>query len=89
MLALFAVKSPHEQNLPPLALEEGELQIQYLDSEGVLHGGWWIGIGESPQPFTVLVTIDSTEETIDTMANTVTDKWLYLGDLVEPDVLNG
>ena len=46
MKALFLVDSPHEVNLPSMEL------LQYTDSEGILHGGYWI-IGTAPTENTV------------------------------------
>lgn len=85
MKSVFSVPSPHETNLP-LMSETTDINgnlvpgIQYLDSSGVLCGGWWC-IGEAPKPNTVLVCIDSTEEFINEMAND--PKYLYVGDVVD------
>ena len=79
MKALFLVQSPHEGNLPPMGV------LQYLDTEGNTAGGWWC-VSEAPLEHPVIVCVDSTNIQLDEIANN--PEYLYLDDVVEPEVIN-
>lgn len=74
MKALFLVPTTHEQSLPPME------ELQYLDVNGVLCGGWWC-VGSSPQEDTQMVVVDTTDAMIETMdAN---PDYLFLEDITD------
>jgi len=62
MKALFEVDTPHEQNLPPVE------SLHYTEPGAPdLRGGWWVSDGVPPGAGTVLVTIESSEEVLESM----------------------
>ena len=69
--AIFVVPYPNgAPSLPPQRAEKpGDVQLVYKDAGGIEHGGWVVMSPPKPgNPPTVIVFVQSTNETLDTIA---------------------
>lgn len=74
MRAIFLAKPPHESTLPSMG------DLQYIDANGELAGGWWI-VGEAPLPYSEMVCVDTTDEMLDEMA--ANPDYLFIEDVTD------